>query len=100
MSTLKLAFNMFANMGRDLSSKDLEVRLPVQVANTRELIGALRTNGNITRVGRQGKEVMYRFVPGSTPPEDARPVAVVKARSVKLRRFRMARMARARKVRV
>jgi len=99
MSTLKLAFDMFARMGRDLSAKDLEVRLPVQVANTREIIGALRQNGNVERVGRQGREVFYRFVPGTTPPADARPDAVVKAREVRLRKFRMARMARMRKVR-
>lgn len=97
MSTLKLAFNLFAGMGRDLSAKDLEVRLPTQVANPREVIANLRQAGKIERSFRLGREQMYRLVPGATPPEDARPVAVVKARSTRLRRFRMAKMARARR---
>jgi DNA-binding IclR family transcriptional regulator len=72
MSALKLAFNLFANMPRDFSAKDLEVRLPVAVANTRELVSTLRQAGKIERTHRQGREQMYRIVPGATPPEDGR----------------------------
>lgn len=97
MSILKLAFQTFQSMGRDLSAKDLQVRLPIECANPNKLTAALREQGCIERSFRQGREQFYKLVPGAVPPSDARPVAVVKAREVRLRKFRMARMARLRK---
>lgn len=65
MSLLKLGFGLFVGMSRDLSARDLDVRLPVTPGNARDVISQLRARGVIERSFRQGREQFYRVVPGA-----------------------------------
>lgn len=99
MGLLSLALKQFETMGRDLSAKDLQVRLPVEVANPNKLTAALREAGCIVRSFRQGREQFYKLVPGADAPPDGRVEhiqAVNKAREfrVRMKRARMMRKVR------
>lgn len=87
MSTLKLGFRIFLGMpARDLSATDLAVRLPVEVSNPRAIVSGLSRLGVIERTGRQGRESMYRLIPGATLPEDGRIEAAARARQARQKR--------------
>jgi hypothetical protein len=100
MTILKLAFDLYAGANRAYSAKDVEVRLPVQVANPRVITSELRKQGKIAFDHQHGGERFYKLVPGATPPIDGRAFnCVQKASGKRLLRSRAARARLAKRVR-
>ena len=74
MTILKLAFDLMPehNSRRAFSATDLQVRLPVQVANPRILTNELRSRGLITEAFKQGGQKFYVKTAGALAPVDDR----------------------------
>jgi hypothetical protein len=97
VSILRRAFEIFVASPAPLSARDLEVRLPMHVANPRRITAALRSRGLIEPVVSVGQahERYFAMVPGALPPVDKRAEHVGrinKARAIK--RERAARLAK------
>lgn len=99
MGLLSLALKQFETLGRDLSAKDLQVRLPVDVANPNKITQALREAGCIVRSFRQKNEQFYALVPGAVAPPDGRVEHINAVNKARAFRGRMKRVRMMRKVR-
>lgn len=74
MTILKLALDLMPELGgtRAYSATDLDVRMPVKVANPRALTSEMRSLGLIREVHRLGGQKFFVKVPGAVAPEDGR----------------------------
>jgi len=74
MTILKLAFELMPepDSRRAFSATDVQVRLPVEVANPRVLTAELKARGLIQEAYRQGGQKFYVKTPGAVAPEDMR----------------------------
>lgn len=68
-----MLFELMAKQGRELERKDLVLRLDMSEKTASKVIARLKTAKCIAfAYGSTRRGVFYRFVPGSSPPEDGR----------------------------